>query len=159
SFLDWLLTKKESFLYVPALTWSLVALGLTTLITAKLTGGIGIRALGGDTYGGKQYILILLAIIGFFALVSKRIEPSKAKLMVALFFLSCITPIVSNLAYFGGPGFYFLYWIFPVGYAFQQAMADWALSDVFARLAGFSSAGMALIIFLLQRFGLAGLLR
>ena len=159
SFLDWLLTKRESFQHVPSLTWSLVALGSLTLATAKLTGGIGIRALGGDTYGGKQYILILLAIIGFFALVFKRIEPSKARLMITLFFVSGITPIISNLAYFGGPAFYFLYWVFPAGFAMQQAQAEWAIGSTFTRLSGFTVAGQAVIVFLLQRFGIRGLLQ
>src|SRR4051794_23525825 len=103
SFLEWLLTKKDLFLHIPSLTWSLVALAAATFFTAKVTGGIGIRALGGDSYGGKQYLVIFFAIIGFFALSFKTIQPSKAKMLVALFFLSGLTPVISNLAYFGGP--------------------------------------------------------
>ena len=159
SFLDWLLTKKPSFLYVPSLTWSLVALGLVTLVTAKITGGIGIRALGGDSYGGKQYLLILLAITGFFALVFKRLDPAKAKLLVALFFLSGVTPIVSSLAYYAGPGFYFVYWAFPATYAAMQAQADWMVGSAYARLSAFAPAGQALMVFLLQRYGIQGLLK
>ena len=159
SFLDWLLTKNKSFVHVPGVTWSLVSLAAVTLMTAKITGGIGIRALGGGTYGGKQYVLILLAIVGFFALVSQRINPSKRRLIVSLFFLSGITPVVSNLAYFGGPGFYVLYWIFPVSYAFQQALADWSVQGAFTRLGGFSAAGQALIAFLFQLHGFRGLLQ
>jgi hypothetical protein len=159
SFLNWLLTKQKSFLHVPELTWSLIALACVTIVTAKITGGIGIRALGGDTYGGKQYVLIIVAIIGFFALVSKQIDGTKGNLMAGLLFVSGITPIVSNLAYFGGPSFYFLYWVFPVGYAGQQAIADWSLGGGLSRLGGFSAAGMAVMAFLMVRYGLRGLLQ
>src|ERR1043166_2749776 len=38
AFLDWLLTKKQTFLHVPQLTWSLVALAVATVTTGKITG-------------------------------------------------------------------------------------------------------------------------
>src|SRR4051812_3865147 len=145
SFLDWLLIKKKRFIHVPGLTWSLLALAVVTLFTAKLTGGIGIRSLGSEMYGGKQYLLIFLAIVGYFALAFRTIQPSHVNLLVGLYFLSAVTSLVSNLAYFGGPSFYFLYWVFPAAYALQQAQADWSITGTYARFAGFSTTGHAFI--------------
>src|SRR6266567_4771937 len=42
-----LLNKDFKFQNVPVVTWSLLFLAAVVLITAKLTGGIGVRALGG----------------------------------------------------------------------------------------------------------------
>jgi hypothetical protein len=49
------------------------------LVTAKLTGGIGLHSLGNDTAGGRSYVLLLMGILGYFALTapsSERISAS-----------------------------------------------------------------------------------
>jgi hypothetical protein len=38
---------------VPSVTWSLLIFALVVLVTANMTGGWGLRSLGGGTYGGK----------------------------------------------------------------------------------------------------------
>src|SRR5258706_986057 len=47
--------KQIIFQNVRSITWPLFFLTLVILVTAKLTGGIGLRSLGGDVYGGKKF--------------------------------------------------------------------------------------------------------
>src|SRR6185503_16818660 len=42
-----ILDKEKRLCGVPSVTWSLVALGLVVLFTMKMTGGLGLRSLGG----------------------------------------------------------------------------------------------------------------
>src|ERR1019366_5304872 len=55
SILQYALNRRLKFLHVPSVGWPLILLTVVILITARLTGGIGFRILGGDTYGGKRY--------------------------------------------------------------------------------------------------------
>src|SRR5262245_52341746 len=64
--MDRILSKRETFLSVPSVTWPLVLLAIVMLLTAKATGGIGLRSLGSETYGGKRYMFMLAAIVGYF---------------------------------------------------------------------------------------------
>jgi hypothetical protein len=152
-----LLLKHESQTYVPSVVWPLIFLSLVVVVTAELTGGIGLRVLGGSSYGGKRYVYLAAAVIGYFALASRRIPISKAGLYTGLFFLSSITNIMGNLIYLLGPSAWFLYAVFPVGGALYHAQADFAGSDL-VRLVGFTFMGAGICKFMLCRFGIQGLL-
>jgi hypothetical protein len=156
SVLSRLLLKQESRTYVPSVVLPLIFLTLVILITAKLTGGIGLRALGGSSYGGKRYVYFLVAVIGYFALAAQRVPASKANLYTGLFFLSSITSAMGNLLYMLGPRFWFLYAVFPVGgvVGYQTDFTGTGL----VRLGGLTMAGMGICQFLLCRFGIRGLL-
>ena len=145
--------KAIRFQHVPALTWTLLAILLVVVVTAKLRGGIGLRSLGGAAYGGRNYVYILFAVIGYFALSSRRIPPRQAVWFVGLFFLGALTHPLSNLIYVAGPNFYWLYNFFSVETAISQVTADTSL----ARIAGASAAGTGAFCFLLARYGLRGL--
>lgn len=84
-------SKDMRFINVPQLTWPLIFFAAVVLVTAKLTGGIGIRSLGSDVYGGKRYVYLVGAILGYFAMAAHRIPPEKAGLYVAVFFLGGLT--------------------------------------------------------------------
>jgi hypothetical protein len=156
SVLSNLLLKKESQTYVPSVVWPLIFLTLVVLVTAELTGGIGLRALGGSSYGGKRYVYFMAAVIGYFALSRQRIPASKANLYTGLFFLSLITYAMGNLLYMLGPSFWFLYTIFPVGgiVGYQTDFTGTGL----VRLTGLTFAGMGICQLMLCRFGIRGLL-
>jgi hypothetical protein len=154
--MDRLLTKQETFQRVPSLIWPLCLLALVTLITAKLTGGAGFRSLGAESFGGKRYFFVLAAILGFFALIGRRIPKEKGRLYGSLFILSGMTWMASNLIY-PFPGLYFLYYIFPAEYAGLQALSDWTSGATIARYVGTGFAGAFLFYFLLVRFGIRGL--
>src|ERR1051325_2562372 len=72
-----ILNRERRFLHAPGVTWSLVLLGFIVLVTAKLTGGLGLRVLGDTTQGGKRYIFIWMAILGYFAFISQPVPPAK----------------------------------------------------------------------------------
>src|SRR5579859_1569365 len=85
---------QTHFLNVPRISWPLFALIGVVLLTAKLTGGLGLRAFGSEVYGGKKYIFLVVGILGYFALTARPIPLEKAQRYVSLFFLggtlSCI---------------------------------------------------------------------
>ncbi len=152
---------EQKFIRVPVLTMPLLFFAAVVLITAKLTGGMGVRALGGGqlgsgTIGGKAYYMILFAILGYFVLTSRPIAVERAKNWVSLFFLGEFTGIISNLAYMLGPAFYFLFYLFPVDFAVTQVMSETPSGIV--RITGLTSAGHALYFFMLARFGIRGIL-
>lgn len=151
-----LILKKDTNTYVPSVVWPLLALTLVVLGTAQLTGGIGLRILGGSSYGGKRYIYFIAAVIGYFALCGVRTPKSKVGLYSGLYFLSPVTYAISHLLYWLGPSFWFLYSLFPTGgvVGYQTQAAETGL----LRLTGLSFAGMGVCQLLLCRFGIQGLL-
>src|SRR6185295_2098164 len=107
--LNRILDKELKLLNDPFVTWSLLALGLVVLVTAKMTGGAGLRSLGGSVYGGKKYYYIWFAIMAYFALSSQRIPVLKAEFYTGMFLLSGVTAILSNLIYLAGPAAWFFF--------------------------------------------------
>ena len=159
SILDRILSKRETFLNVPAVTWPLILFAAVVVFTAKTTGGIGLRSLGSETYGGKRYMLILAAILGYFAFIGRAVPVRLVPRYAALFFLSSATAMMSNLIFAAGPAFYFLYYVFPVDYALQQAGATFALGgSPLVRLTGLSIASTGVLCFMLLRYGIRGCL-
>lgn len=158
--LNCVLDKRFKLQHVPSITWPLLFLLAVVLITAKLTGGVGLRSLGSAMYGGKKLVYIVAAIIAYFAISSHRLEWPRASKLSGVYFLSGLTGIVSNLIYIGGPAFYFLFLIFPVDHALSQAGEDFSLDTgpKFSRIGGAFPAGIACLSFLLMRFGIRGLL-
>ena len=151
-----IMQKQQAFLPAPAISLSLMALLIVVVVTGNLTGGFGLQILGSSAQGGKRYYDIIAAVIGYFALVSQPIPPARAKFFMALFLLPGSIAAVSNLIYFAGPGFYFLYLIFPVGFAGVQAMSDTAGSV--ARVAGFSAAASAISYYMMAAYGIRGII-
>ncbi len=91
SFLQHTLNKNYKFLDVPSINWPLYFIAAVILITARLTGGIGLAVAGGSSIGGKKYLSPLVAILGYFALTAHRIPRRRAVLYISLFFLSAVT--------------------------------------------------------------------
>src|SRR4030095_13688483 len=129
------------------------------LITAYARGGIGFQALGGSTSGGKRYVYVLAAVMGFFALASHHMPANRAKFCASAYVLPGLTAMMSNLIYFAGPTFYFLYFIFPVNLATGQALADFVAPGAeVKRFVGFSVTGSALLSFITIWYGIQGIL-
>jgi len=149
---------EARFIYVPSIASSLLFVAAVVLITAWATGGIGIRSFGSARYGGRNYALILMAVVGFFAFSSVRIPPEKAGIYVAMFFLAQLTGIIPNIIYILGPAFYPLFSIFPVGGAVDQARADFAVGPGIFRINGLVYLGSALFCYVLARYGIRGTL-
>lgn len=157
-----LIDKQVRFQNVPSISWPLLVLTLIVVVTAKLTGGIGLHSLGSGTYGGKKLFYILAAIVGYFAISSQPINPNKVFRYTGLYFLSGLTGVMSNLIYLAGPSFYLLYLFFPTDFAVGQAMEDFTgnAADVrLGRLPGVTAAAMAAFYYILARYGIRGVLQ
>ncbi len=144
---------------VSLVTWPLLALLGVVFLTGFSTGGMGLKSFGSQTFGGKGYFHILVAVIGYFALASHRIPQQHARVYVVLFFLSGLTAVVSNLAYVAGPGFYFLYNFFPAELAADQAVVSEGFStSAILRVTGLTFACIALFTALMAQGSLRQIL-
>ena len=159
--LNRILDKDIRLLNVSSVTWSLILFALVVWITAKMTGGAGLRALGGGVYGGKKYFFIWFAVAAYFALSFQRTPPSKAETYVSGYLLSGLSSILSNLVYMAGPAAWVLYAFIPVDSAMHQIYEDFAGGpggERFSRLGGIAVAGTTAVPFLVMRYGIHGLL-
>ncbi len=158
SMLQHILNKRLKFLYVPTFAWPLFFLTAVVLVTARLTGGIGLQITGGESYGGKRYLLVVAAVIGYFALVARQAPPHKVNLYVKLYFLSGLTSAAANLASVISPNLYFLFLIFPVDPVSLGAGPDVAGgSSMVSRLGGVAMAAMSFVWVLLAFYGVKGI--
>lgn len=148
--------EKMKLIFVPSVAWPLLTFALVTLVTAQLTGGVGLNAIGSEVYGGKRYIYQWAAIAGFFAISAIPIDPSKRQFLAAGFYVSGITAVASNIAFMMGESFYFLFLLFPVEWAITQAASETFAGGGFSRVGGLSPGSLALVGFFLVRYGLKG---
>jgi hypothetical protein len=157
SFVGYTLNRKHKFIVVPQLARPLIFFAIVTVVTAKFRGGFGLQAFGSDTFGGKRYLLLLTSIAGYFAITSHKIPPQRVPLYVGLYLLSAATIAIGELSVILGPTFYFLFLIFPIGSAGLQTLAGepGGLRAGFGlRLSGLASAGSALYLLMLCRYGI-----
>lgn len=149
--------KRRAFISAPSITISLLIILAIVVATGNLRGGFSVMAMGGTSYGGKGYYFIIGAIITYFGLVSQRIPLEMAKTYVALFFLPIVVfSLGSMLIYFAGPAYYFLYILFPVGFASYQAGTEYAGNVV--RFAAVWPAAGAITNYLMAIYGVRGTL-
>ncbi len=153
SLLQHSMKREKVFFIVPSVGWSLVFLGVVTATTAQLTAGIGGRAFGEEMWGAKKYLGVFGAIVGYFALVAEPVAEGRAVRYASIYFLSGVTALFSDLAYAGGPGFYFLFDFFPAVMAGSQAFTQ----DTLLRLSGVGFAAQSVGFFMLARYGIRGL--
>jgi len=149
--------SNNRFLSAPCLTKSLLLVAVVVMATAILRGGVGLNTFGSTTYGGKGYVLILTAVVGYFAFTSQAIPRNHVVLYTAFFFLSGVTSVISNLTYIAGPGFWFLYELFPPEGVMYQMAADYTPNTELVRISGAPVASQALWCFLLAVCGLEGM--
>jgi hypothetical protein len=153
SFTHRILDKKVQFISVPELTRPLLALVAVVLVTAELRGGIGLNVLGGEAVGGRRYIQLLVTILGYFALVVRRIPPEKAMLYVGLFLLSGAISLVGDLFALLPSAFHFMFLLIPPAFI---PSSEFELGRT--RLAGANSLAAAVTMFMLARYGIRNML-
>jgi len=160
SILQFTLNRRMTFLHAPTVTRPLLILTAVVLITAHLTGGFGFKVFGGDTYGGKRYVMILAAVMGFFAIINRQIPPKRAGLYVALFFLGATTLAIANLPGIISPAFNFVFFVFPVARLsdFTDPNSVVGQTEYVSRWFGFSQCGLAVFCAMLARYGVRELL-
>ena len=151
----YILNRERKFLEASSVTWSLLAIGLIVAITAKFRGGIGFRALGDESIGGKRYLWIWLPIVGYFALISQRIPPEKRFRYTTLFLLGAATASAGQIAGFLGPAFRFVYILFPGG---PMTEASPLAAESFEKYGGLANGAVAIANVLVARYGIQGVL-
>jgi hypothetical protein len=144
--------------WVNAVALPLILFGLIVIVTGKLTGGVGAKVFGSGVYGARRYVTIGAAIVIFFSLCFKAIDPEKRQRLGGWFFLSGVSSFVGTLAYWMGPAFYFLFILFPADWVWQQAYTEQSITAGVTRITGLSPAMWSLTWFLLFRYGLKALL-
>jgi hypothetical protein len=143
---------NRRFIKVPQVSWPLFCMIGVVLLTAKLTGGIGLKAFGSDVYGGKKYVFLIVSILGYFALTAHPIPPKRARLYVALYFAAGILGVISDL-YPVTPGF--LHPVFWFIHPYTVDVASFQLGTT--RFAGTGWAATAAINALIAYYGLRGI--
>jgi hypothetical protein len=155
SFLNHIMFQKR-FLRAPELTVPILFLAAVVLGTGWFRGGIGIRAFGGASYGGRNYLLILGAILGYFAFTAEPIPILKGRKMTGLFFLSGLSNGLSNIVYMMGPAFYFMYALVPMAAAIGQIGSETTSLNM-TRITGMGQASIFALCLLLAFYGIRGL--
>jgi len=150
-----ILNSEKRFLSAPVMTWPLLFIAGLTYVTAELTGGIGLHALGGDTGGGKKYISLFLGIATFFALTSRTIPRHHRNFYIALSILPSVLGLIGDLFPYLPSPLNLINLLFPpTNYIGEGAEVEIGKT----RLASFSYAIGAVMLFLLARYGLRGIL-
>ncbi len=155
SLLAYTLDKRKAYLSAPSVVRPLLFLGAVVLVTAQLRGGIKLGSLGGDAAGGKRYILLLGAILAYFALTWNTIARKQAYSYGSAFFLGGATSAIGNLLPFINPAFYIIFLIFPAEQSGFEAIGVLQQAAV-NRLGGLTFASTAIFCTLLARYGIGG---
>ena len=158
SIFDRILARQTKFIAVPELMLPLIVLIIIVIFTAEMTGGIGLRSLGGEVYGGKKYVYLMTGIMGFFALTARSIPQDKAKLYVSLFLLGNVLSFISDLAAYLPAGLHFIYLLIPASGAGVQSIAIHDFNGGISRFSGLANAALAVYLWMLAYFGVRGLL-
>ena len=150
SMVDRTLHRSKPFAREPDITWPLVVFVVVVVVTMLATGGVGIQWLGeSGLSGGRKYMWILGACLGYFALTSAVIPVEKAPLFYGLFFLGGLTGFIGPLAsWLGGPVAYLQYVFAP--------LEGVAVSEAGFRVKGMSVTGGAIVAWVLARYGFGG---
>ena len=149
------INSEARFLSAPSITWPLIFLAAVVLFTAKLTGGIGLHSLGNETSGGKSYVLLLMGILGYFALTAQRIPPKRVVLYVSLFFFCGCTAFIGDMAPHLPGSFRFIFAFFPMNGGLEES--GLGQLDFHARYVGTGLVGMTLFYYLMARYGVRGI--
>jgi hypothetical protein len=151
------INQEAPFIRVRILFWPIVFLTVVVLATAKLTGGIGLNIAGSANVGGKRYIYALSGVLGYFAITAQRIPREKAVRYTTLFFVSPVTSLLSDIAFFVGPSaVYYIFLLFPSTGTTDQDIGSGNGPTQIARLGGVAIACSALAFTMLARNGLGG---
>jgi hypothetical protein len=152
---DRALNSEKHFLRVPQVTWPLMCIGALVLLTAELTGGIGLRALGSEVYGGKKYVMMFAGIVVYFALISRRVPLKYARLYLGLYFFSGLLTFIGDLYPYMPSWTRFIFWVFPPDANVFYSGGNVQFGET--RLAGFAGSGSALALLLLAVYGIRGI--
>ncbi|MEY4388074.1 MAG: hypothetical protein RLY20_3357 [Verrucomicrobiota bacterium] len=153
------LSRDVTLVHPGGVGWALIALVAVVILTAWYRGGVGLKSIGSESYGGKKYVLLLLGVASYFVLSAHPIPRRRVWLYLAMFFLSSLTGLLSHAIFMAGSKFYWMFKFISVDAAYSQAQFQWQIAgdNVFRSLA-FSEAAGGIIGFVLAFKGLRGIL-
>jgi hypothetical protein len=155
SVLQYTLNRRLKFLPVGPMTRPLIFLAVVILVTADARGGFGLQLLGGSSVGGKNYIVLLSAIAGFFALTARAIPPQRVLFFVGLFFAGQATMALSELSAFAPSWLAFLFVIFPASTPLSaRPFVNDPLGGGLSRLGALAGACTSVIWLMFARYGI-----
>jgi len=152
SVVERILNRNQPFLPASAVRWPLLALLGIVFLTAKLTGGFGLRSFGSEVYGGKKYVYLIVGILSFFAVTARPIPKKSANLYITLYFISGIFNALSDLYPFVPSLLRFIYLIFPPSSNSMGLDNEWQLGVT--RMLGIAMAAGAIFFWMVARHGL-----
>lgn len=158
SVVDRILNREKRFVTPAGVQWPLLALLAVVLLTAKLTGGFGLKSMGSDVYGGKKYIFLMIGICAFFAVIARPIPKKHANFFIALYLLGGVFRVISDFGAVMPAGLNYIYLLFPMTDLGADKMGNVELEFGRTRLAGSACAGTAVFFWLLARYGVRDLL-
>ena len=148
------MTEQNRFPSISRLTKPLVALLLVFVLTAFASGGVGLSMLRSGTVGGKNYVYLVCAILGFFVLGSRAIPTAKANLYLGLFFLPGILAASATVATWISPVADFVFLLYsPDSELAELAANPESVSLDQVRLRGVSLAASLVFLWYLARIG------
>ncbi|MEI9959636.1 MAG: hypothetical protein WDM76_00485 [Limisphaerales bacterium] len=148
------MNKDRHFISVPQITWPLIFFVVVVVVTAKLTGGFGLRSFGGEVYGGRKYINLLLAIAAYFAMTARHIPLRQARLYAGLLFLGGLFQVIGDLYSFTPMWMNFIYWVFQANSYVEAGMGN---GSVITRFGGVTAMAVAVSTYMYARYGLRGI--
>ena len=148
--------SRAHFISAPEIARPLLFFLVVVIMTAKLTGGIGLHSLGNDVSGGRHYVELIGGILAYFALTALRIPPQRVALYIGFFFLAGFSSVIGDLLPYLPASLHFIFAFFPVhGYDLDTQLGGTGFN---ARYAGLGNLGMAGFLFVLSRYGARGIL-
>lgn len=153
SVVERILDRNQPFLPASTVRWPLLLFLVLIVITAKLTGGFGLKSMGSDVYGGKKYVGLVVGILSFFAITARPIPKQKAKLYVTLFFAGSFFSAISDLYVYTPEPLRFIYALIPPSNNGMVSLDDMEVVLGKTRLAGIAGAAGAVWCWMLARHG------
>jgi hypothetical protein len=146
--------SERRFIKCPTMVWPLLFTAAMAFMTAQLTGGIGLKALGGDTGGGKKYVALFIGVATFFALISRKIPKDQRNLYIAFFLLSGSPAFISDLFPVLPAPLNYINLFFPPSGAAASGDAEFSVGAT--RMSSLASSFGTIAVFLLAKYGLKG---
>jgi hypothetical protein len=150
------LNGEAHFIYAPQIARPLIFLLVVIYFTAEMTGGFGMKALGSTAVGGKRYIYLIVAILGYFALTAKRIPPKKAGLYAFLFFLGGFTIAFGDLGSVLPRSMSFFFALFPASMGSAEQIST-SREETITRFGGVGNMAIFGFWLMLARYGVRGI--
>jgi hypothetical protein len=156
SVVERILDRNQPFVPATAVRWPLFALLAVVIITAKLTGGFGLRSMGSDVYGGKKYVTLIIGIISFFAITARPISRKQAGWYVTLYFAGGFFNFIQDLYAYTPSFLHFIYMVFPPSTNGMDELSNDPGVVGQTRMGGVASAAGAVFLWMLARHGIRG---